>query len=135
MKLNELKNAIADLKTKMQEHGKEALKSAFAEVFEKHPKLESLTWCQYTPYFNDGDSCTFGVHEFDKAVYAGEEIEGPTYEPYDHEPSLPKNVQTAVKALCKNMQALEEVLLVVFNDHVEITATRNGFTVDEYSHD
>lgn len=25
------------------------------------PTIESLGWSQYTPYFNDGDTCTFGV--------------------------------------------------------------------------
>lgn len=34
----------------------------FEELFEKYPKIESIGWNQYTPYFNDGDECTFGVH-------------------------------------------------------------------------
>ena len=33
------------------------LKTAFRAVFERHPNVRSLTWTQYTPYFNDGDPC------------------------------------------------------------------------------
>ena len=32
-------------------------------MFEKYPFLTSLTWTQYTPYFNDGHTCEFGVDE------------------------------------------------------------------------
>ncbi len=33
------------------------------ELFAKFPSLDSFTWTQYTPYFNDGDECIFGVDE------------------------------------------------------------------------
>ncbi len=34
----------------------------FKTIFEQAPKLKSFGWTQYTPYFNDGDTCEFGVH-------------------------------------------------------------------------
>ena len=34
----------------------------FTELFAQAPDLKSFGWTQYTPYFNDGDSCEFGVH-------------------------------------------------------------------------
>lgn len=27
------------------------------------PEVTAVTWTQYTPYFNDGDACTFSVYE------------------------------------------------------------------------
>jgi hypothetical protein len=36
--------------------------SMFIELFKKAPNLKSFGWRQYTPYFNDGDSCVFRVH-------------------------------------------------------------------------
>lgn len=35
----------------------------FQEFFAKNPEFKSAEWTQYTPYFNDGDSCSFGVNE------------------------------------------------------------------------
>lgn len=35
----------------------------FSEFFNNHPEVESVLWRQYTPYFNDGDTCTFDVHD------------------------------------------------------------------------
>jgi hypothetical protein len=36
--------------------------SMFTELFAQAPKLKSVSWTQYTPYFNDGDSCEFSAH-------------------------------------------------------------------------
>jgi hypothetical protein len=60
-----LKN-IEELRLKMKQAREsiiEEYKVAFAEgsqsVFEAHPLLLGFSWYQYTPYFNDGDPCTF----------------------------------------------------------------------------
>jgi hypothetical protein len=34
----------------------------FVDLFKQAPKLKSFGWTQYTPYFNDGDTCEFSVH-------------------------------------------------------------------------
>lgn len=34
----------------------------FKDIFETAPKLKSVSWTQYTPYFNDGDTCYFSAH-------------------------------------------------------------------------
>lgn len=62
---NELKEMKAAYDRKLQQEGQAAVKDAFKDLFDKYPEVRSVVWCQYTPYFNDGDTCTFGVHEFD----------------------------------------------------------------------
>ena len=42
--------------------------SMFIELFAQAPKLKSVSWTQYTPYFNDGDSCEFSAHTSDLAI-------------------------------------------------------------------
>jgi hypothetical protein len=42
---------------------KYAFSDIFDEFFEKYPKIKIVKWNQYTPYFNDGDPCTFRVDE------------------------------------------------------------------------
>jgi len=34
----------------------------FVDLFKQAPNLKSFGWTQYTPYFNDGDTCEFSVH-------------------------------------------------------------------------
>src|SRR5688572_30748584 len=63
MDLKELNELKAAYETALREKGQEIIKVAFRDMFEKHPDLISLRWTQYTPYFNDGDACTFSVHD------------------------------------------------------------------------
>lgn len=37
--------------------------AAFQSFFDKHPDLSAITFTAYTPYFNDGDECIYGVNE------------------------------------------------------------------------
>jgi hypothetical protein len=40
----------------------------FTELFAQAPKLKSVSWTQYTPYFNDGDTCEFSANTDDLYV-------------------------------------------------------------------
>lgn len=51
---------------------KNAFKEIFKTFFELYPEVQAVGWNQYTPYFNDGEPCEFGVadkyavgHDFD----------------------------------------------------------------------
>lgn len=56
-----LKSRINALKAEMQENSKVLMKEAFREFLEKYDVVDNIFWTQYTPYFNDGESCEFGV--------------------------------------------------------------------------
>jgi hypothetical protein len=175
------------------------------------PTMHSFGWTQYTPYFNDGEPCVFGVNEpwfrtvedvekadrsariqkrnagiaaMRVAVDAGtlhpdvlaraeedaaaeDEDDDPDYEDRDEltvgysygHPTLGKRERTfnfdtrhydvgayvgpdedrydRVFALSLALAggAFEDVLLDAFGDHAEVTVTRDGITVREYSHD
>ena len=45
-----------------EQHPREELASALRAVVER-PEVAAVRWRQYTPYFNDGDPCVFGVGE------------------------------------------------------------------------
>lgn len=55
---------IASTRAAVQEHSKTAVEEHFKRFFEKYPQVAGIRWTQYTPYFNDGDPCSFGVGEF-----------------------------------------------------------------------
>jgi len=72
---DELKEMKAAYDRKLQQEGKAAVKDAFKDLFDKYPEIRSVVWAQYTPYFNDGDACTFGVNEFDVNIGTDESIQ------------------------------------------------------------
>ena len=140
-----LNDTIADAKKKAKEEGQAALKEAFLELFEVQPKLKGVYWTQYTPYFNDGEPCYFRVNEaYLSAEWTKEEdaehssddmhFEYPsTWKATDEEKATKEPVYKAVRELFAAIP--DEVMEATFGDHVEVIATREGFEVNDYSHD
>lgn len=135
--------AAAEEASKM---AKECLAEGLKTIFAENPKLQAFKWTQYTPYFNDGESCEFSAHtEYPSLKFDGvagedeedEEDDGGFFEyiNYDKAGYSPELIKAgdAVKELLGSIQ--EDDLKKAFGDHVEVTATRKGFEVDEYSHD
>lgn len=65
---------------------KEEVSLLINEILE-FPEVRGLAWTQYTPYFNDGDSCVFGVGEPSICVNGAENPGGFDYgwQEYDWE--------------------------------------------------
>lgn len=127
------------------------------------PLIESFGWQQYTPYFNDGDPCEFGVHSpwfrtteddedadtYDLAVdYGAHPTLGDTEDTYEGNypnrvlvSSIYQGAHEATYRACRELSAaigggaFEDALLVAFGDHAEVTVTRSGIQVDFYEHD
>lgn len=142
-KLMELRAQYDEL---LEKEGENALKEAFKEFFAKHPSAHTITWTQYTPYFNDGDACHFSVHEMvlnddeDEDYYDDDEDEDEDEDGEEAvEPEVVELTEEQQEALDEDFDRLqnipEDVLEAVFGDHVQITATAEGFEVTEYSHD
>jgi hypothetical protein len=118
---------------------------ALIEVFDKHEGLESFGWTQYTPYFNDGDECTFSAHT-DYLYINGvneddmDDISEKTYD-YTSGKRLPNEKYNSAKAaMISEIKSIlntvdEEFLKETYNDHVKVTITREGSSVTNYRHD
>ena len=63
-------------RARLVEELKGKLPKLLAPLFDKHPKLEAVSWTQYTPYFNDGDVCEFAAHtDYLTVLFDGQEYE------------------------------------------------------------
>lgn len=69
--ITELLEKIETKKVEYQEFIKQqqvemlaAAEGLFTAVFDNFDFVEAIVWTQYTPGFNDGDPCEFGVHDF-----------------------------------------------------------------------
>jgi hypothetical protein len=61
-KYQDLRKKIAEAKKTMEETAKGLFVEMSAELFDANPTLVSFGWNQYTPYWNDGDTCTFSCN-------------------------------------------------------------------------
>lgn len=57
----------------LKEHCLVIIQECIDEIFASNSNIESIGWTQYTPYFNDGDTCHFSVHT-DNIVINGRSI-------------------------------------------------------------
>jgi len=62
--LNNLLDKIDSAKTEAKKTGKHAVVEALQNWFDSHPKLGAVFWHQYTPEWNDGSPCHFGISGF-----------------------------------------------------------------------
>lgn len=168
MKMTENINSLlaehAEMKLQFQTRAQALFKEVTGEMFEKNPGIQAIVWAQYTPYFNDGETCEFGVH---KPVFTnspnGEDVSG--WGEYEGEEDglwacedvgyvltsgrdwhandaelITKSGGVDVDS-CKafsqivTSSEMSDVFLSMFGDHVKVIATRSGFDVDDFEHD
>lgn len=58
-KYSELRSKIVAARKQMEETAKGLFNEMADDLFKENSALESFSWTQYTPYFNDGDECVF----------------------------------------------------------------------------
>lgn len=158
-KLEELrqKNAeISKMKSEAYEISKGIFEQGCKEIFEKYESLESFSWNQYTPYFNDGDTCVFsantdyinvnGEYAQDSEWYS--ETNVTSWGTYNREakkyegrvevpnPSYDAELASATNEIQDFLNNFDnEFYIGRFGDHSEITVSREGIEVEECEHD
>ncbi|MFD5632423.1 hypothetical protein [Streptomyces sp. NPDC127072] len=122
------------------------------------PTITEFGWRQYTPYFNDGEPCTFSVHGTWARTTDDVDADVDELEMWGHRTlgKVPGHRDEATgswvndpyegpdearyrrcKALEKAVEGghFEHVLLDAFGDHAEITIRSGGIEVEFYDHD
>ena|SRR5690242_20398427 len=112
-----------------------------APLFEKYPGVKNVYWTQYTPYFNDGDTCEFSAnvsyaelnHDAD-CDDDEEDEEGVTSERKKEEIEVPENAEDEFQEVLISID--ESFYKDLFGDHVEVTVNRDGtIETEEYEHE
>lgn len=139
-----------DLKKQYLAEGKKLFSVLTKEFFDKFgDEIKAFSWTQYTPYFNDGDSCTFGINE----IYS---LTNKTYErvkndddtdlleesiwewdnhTHDEDNQMVENAKIVLDEIEKFMYQNKEIMEELFGDHVRVTCTKEGVETSEYEHD
>lgn len=96
----------------------------FKEFFRMNPDISQVEWTQYTPYFSDGDENIFRAKFYD-VLKLDKNMPPEDYERLSEvENELEKVLYSIPKEIYKDM----------FGDHVCVTATSEGFDVEEFEH-
>jgi hypothetical protein len=132
--IEKIKSEIAAFDEKRKQLCEELQKQfpdLFKDFFAKHEWVEKFQWRQYTPYFNDGDECVFGVSN----DYSSLEINGVDY--YDDSVYGIEDKKAVYAELSDILQSVpDEFYKDLFGDHMEITVNRDGtIEKEEYEHD
>jgi hypothetical protein len=154
--LREKQEEIKKLKEEMLEASNKIFTDLTKTIFEENPKVKSFGWNQYTPYFNDGETCTFSANtdyiyingvSVDESDWISEtkitnygtwnrekrEYEGRKEVPnLNYDPELVKS-SDEIREFLSNFD--EDFFMSQFGDHAEITVTVDGVSVDEHEHE
>lgn len=138
-KSQEIKNKLKDLKKQYLDAAQDEFKKASNELFEKYNRLKSFGWRQYTPYFNDGDVCEFSARTYSPSINGRDEYNDEDDDLINGE-NLYKAKDEEAKDIIKNIKDFlkmfdEDAYQSMFDDHVEITVTKDKVEVEHYEHD
>jgi len=138
----ELLNEYNKVKATFSEKAVSIIKENIRNIFEK-TQIKAIHWTQFTPYFNDGDECIFGVYRIEVSTNPSA-----TFDYYEEENSdiydadyLDSKVFSdyEIKLISNLVKVLEdkdivEVLKFSFGDHVAVIATKEGISIQDYDH-
>lgn len=144
--LRDVHAKLEEARNNMKKTGRDALAEAFKEFFNLNPDITALKWSQYTPYFNDGDPCTFRRHEMEiqsplaRDKYSEKNGQEPDTEAFYDDYCLTEESQRELTSSLKSLGELEDILddelmETVFGDGVTVIATIDGFEIDQCDHE
>jgi hypothetical protein len=144
--ISEIKNFVAEvdkMKTVQAQILKDSWEGLLESFFQETTTISKVTWRQFTDSFNDGDACTFGVHEL---MGYGVETEGQDddedrqFESWSYEYAAEHAVSESDFKLFKEISSLqatlpEELMNIIYGDGFEITVSKDGVVIEETDHD
>lgn len=102
------------------------------KVFKEHPHLESFSWTQFTPHYNDGDPCVFSARR--GIIWL--DGKGP-YDEVDLDlHDLGEEDKARWGAVFEFLDGISNAdFLAAFGDHCKVTLYRDNTAVEPYKHE
>lgn len=144
------KQKVEQLKRETVATAKLEFERSIKDIFEYIPRLKAISWLQYSPHFNDGDECIFGIRGINALSFVPERVgyeyenltegenhfieSGDGYSSYNTK-SLKKEELETINALMSFIEVNEDLMEDLFGNHVSVLVTADGIEVEEYEHD
>lgn len=144
--LSVIRKELTDLKQEIRTLGTSIVSDAFRNFFARYPEVVEVRWRQYTPYFNDGDPCTFRANDFciltqsalEEAENSWRASNGYYSDDYDlrdeFEESRWRQIHDDLRNIYLSLDFDNFLELALGNDR-KVRVSRNGVDTDEYEHD
>lgn len=84
-KFDELLEKQRAIAAEFQQTAQQLFKETTTQFFVENPGVKAIVWKQYTPYFNDGDTCEFSVNDPYFTNAEGEDLHDISWGQYDGE--------------------------------------------------
>lgn len=129
-KKKEAEDTLEEIKKEFTESAKEMFQEWSCDLFKRYPGLEYITFTAYTPYFNDGDACTYrSNHEyFSVNTYDCEEFNRDNFT--DEEAN---KLDSEISEFMGNFT--DDDIERLFGDHCRVIINKDGVDIEEYDHD
>ena len=126
-KLKLLVEEIDKLKQELTQKARDGLMQCLKELFEMHPEVKKLQFTAYTPYWNDGDECTYWCNASSADINVSDD---------DEEEDCPK-VSQKVERIFRNALGTidDDTWKEIVGDHALVIITPQGIDVQEYEHE
>lgn len=72
---SDLDEHTAAVHAEIKVEARKVIEAVGAEFFARNPSVVAIRWTQYTPYWQDGDTCTFSANDPELQLFATEEDE------------------------------------------------------------
>lgn len=138
----QIREKMAKMKEELKALGERLFQEGSQEIFTKYPEVKSFSWTQYTPYFNDGDECIFGVNDyFTVELHDGTILEDVYDSSYWREKKIKEGQELELEdLLAVELSALlrgvdDDTMKSLFGDHVRVKITKEGIETEEYEHE
>ena len=128
------------IKNKKLQEDPQVLFDALDKIL-SYDDVESIKWVQYTPYFNDGDVCEFGVcgalirpKNMDPEIYNKDDYLEPWCMEYKN---LPKDIQKTFHDFNELLtsESFDDMLYETFGDHAKVIATKDSIIIESFEHE
>lgn len=132
------------MKAKLIEELRNSIGEAFKKILENAQTFKTISWTQYTDYFNDGEECNFHAHV--DSLYIDDEympenykkqiwVSGKPKSGYQPNPNYNQHDGEIIENFGDFLNNIpEEFLKEVFGNHVQITVNINGtFNITDYT--
>lgn len=143
-----IRQKMEDARKMLEEQAKGVFHEEMQTIFAAYPELMDVSWHQYTPYFNDGDTCEFSCHGSGEVFINcyGPNPEKPTIECDDeYENEYGSYVTEEKENMWQHKAAIDITDLIsslgddmmehIFGDHVKVIIGREKIVVEDYEHD
>jgi DNA repair exonuclease SbcCD ATPase subunit len=103
-RINANRREIEKIQQKLEKACEKLLREALKHIFKKFPNVKTLSWNQYTPSWNDGDTCVFSCY-FESMIINDEEDYESTWELAKIHENLSGNVGKKREEIKKELES------------------------------